>query len=152
MKKLILLFLLFSAAFGTGAAASETPLGVEEIASVDELAAGIQSHFPKVQGEVKAVKGDRFTVSLGAKDGLVPGVMLTLWRDGKEILHPVTGQVIGRTEDEVGDAAVTDVTETTCYGRDEKTTEGPEGGRQGEDHAEEDQHGAPPAAGRQARD
>src|SRR5512134_701375 len=113
MRKVILLFLLF-AAFGTGAAASETPLGVEEIESVDELAAGILSYFPRVQGEVKAVHGERITVSLGTKDGIAPGVALTLWRDSKEILHPVTGQVIGRTEDEVGDAAVTDVMETTC--------------------------------------
>jgi hypothetical protein len=114
MKKLFLLFLLFAAAVGTGAAASETPLGVEEIASVDELAAGILSYFPRVQGEVKAVHGDRLTISLGTKNGIAPGVMLTLWRDSREILHPVTGQVIGRTEDEVGDAAVTEVMDTTC--------------------------------------
>jgi hypothetical protein len=114
MKKLILLFLLFAVAFGTGAAASETPLGVEEIESIDELATGILSFFPRVQGEVKAVHGERITVSLGTKDGIAPGVVLTLWRDGKEILHPVTGKVIGRMEDEIGDAAVSDVMETTC--------------------------------------
>lgn len=114
MKKLVLLFLLCAAVFGTGAAAFETPLGVEEIESVDELATRVLSYFPRVQGEVKAVHGDRITVSLGTKDGIAPGVVLTLWRDGKEILHPVTGQVIGRTEDGVGDAAVTDVTDTTC--------------------------------------
>jgi hypothetical protein len=97
-------------------ALAEKPLGVDEFTSVDQLAAEIQSYFPKVQGEVKTVQGDRLTIGLGTKDGLVPGVTLTLWRDGKEIHHPVTGAVIGRTEDEVGSVEVTGLTETTCTG------------------------------------
>jgi hypothetical protein len=128
MKKVILLFLLFAAAFGTGEAATETSLGVAEITSVDELATGILSYFPRVQGEVKAVHGERLTVSLGTKNGIAPGVILTLWRDSKEILHPVTGQVIGRTEDEVGDAAVTDVMETTCTAVMRKRVKDPQEG------------------------
>ena len=34
---------------------------------------------------------------------------LTLWREGKDILHPVTKAVIGRTEEEVGTVEVTAV-------------------------------------------
>ncbi len=107
----LLLFLTLIIPF---AASAEKPLGVEEFTSVDQLTNEILSYFPKIQGEVKTVQGDRLTIALGTKNGLVPGVTLTLWRDGKEILHPVTGAVIGRTEDAVGSVEVTGVTETTC--------------------------------------
>ncbi len=96
------------------AASAEKPLGVEEFTSVDQLTAEILSYFPKIQGEVKAVQGDRLTIGLGTKNGLVPGVTLTLWRDGKEIHHPVTGAVIGRAEDAIGSVEVTGLTDTTC--------------------------------------
>ncbi len=113
MKKVLfsLLFLVLAVPF---AALGEKPLGVEEFVSVDQLSAEILSYFPKVQGEVKTVQGDRLTIGLGTKNGLVQGVTLTLWRDGKEIHHPVTGAVIGRAEDEVGSAEVTGLEDTTC--------------------------------------
>lgn len=112
MKKFFILLLL-TIVFVAAAIAAEKPLGVEEYTSVDELAAAIQSYFPKVQGEVKAAQGDLLTIALGTKDGLLTGVSLTLWRDGKEIHHPVTGAVIGREEDEIGDAEVVTVETAT---------------------------------------
>ena len=83
---------------------------------MDQLAAAITSYFPKVQGEVKSVEGDKITITLGTKDGLQQGVVLTVWRDGKEILHPVTNLVIGHLEDEVGSLEVTVPGETTSIG------------------------------------
>ncbi len=113
MKRTFFL-LLFLALVIPAAASAEKPLGVEEFTSVDQLTAEILSYFPKIQGEVKTIQGDSLTIGLGTKNGLVPGVELTLWRDGKEILHPVTGAVIGRVEDAVGSVEVTGLTETTC--------------------------------------
>ncbi len=114
MMKRIFFLLLFLALVIPVAASAEKPLGVEEFTSVDQLTTEILSYFPKIQGEVKTIQGDRLTIGLGTKNGLVSGVILTLWRDGKEILHPVTGAVIGRTEDAVGSVEVTGLTETTC--------------------------------------
>jgi hypothetical protein len=115
MKKALIPLLVLALVVPLSALA-EKPLGVDEFTSVDQLSAEILSYFPKVQGEVKTVQGDRLTIGLGTKNGLVPGVTLTLWRDGKEILHPVTGAVIGRTEDEVGSVEITSLTETTGTG------------------------------------
>ncbi len=98
------------------AAAAGSPLGMREFTSVDELAASIQSHFPKVQGEIKDVRGDEVTFTLGSRDGLQKGALLTVWRDGKEILHPVTNMVIGRMEDQVGSLEVTGVGDKTSTG------------------------------------
>jgi len=112
MKRIIHL-ILFVLLFVPTSFAADKPLGVEEFTSVDEFAIAIASYFPKVQGEVKAVSGDHLTLSLAKKDGIMPDMELTLWRDGKEILHPVTGAVIGRAEDEVGTIEVTSVTDTS---------------------------------------
>ncbi len=114
IMKRVFFLLLFLALVIPFAASAEKPLGVEEFTSVDQLTTEILSYFPKIQGEVKTIQGDRLTIGLGTKNGLVPGVTLTLWRDGKEIHHPVTGAVIGRTEDAVGSVEVTGLTETTC--------------------------------------
>ena len=106
MRTLIALVLL-AASLGSPVFAADKPLGPEEFRSVDELAMEITSYFPKVQGEVKAVQADRLTIALGKKEGLMPGMSLTLWRDGKEILHPVSGIVLGREEEEIGTVEVT---------------------------------------------
>jgi hypothetical protein len=113
MKKYFILFALVLS-FGSLGAAAEKPLGVEDVTSIEEIANDIASYFPKVQGEVKAVQGDHLTIGLGSKNGLLPGVTLTLWRDGKEIHHPVTGQVLGFAEDEVGSVKVVGVADATC--------------------------------------
>jgi hypothetical protein len=112
MKKIFIGFVLLLA-MGVAAHAADKPLGVEEYTSIDQLAKEIVSYFPKVQGEVTAVKGNQLTIALGTKDGLMPGVELTLWRDGKEILHPVTGAVIGRVEVPVGSAEVLSLSEAS---------------------------------------
>lgn len=106
MRTLIALVLL-AASLGSPAFAADRPLGPEEFRSVDELAMEIALYFPKVQGEVKSVQADRLTIALGNREGLMPGMSLTLWRDGKEILHPVSGIVLGREEEEIGTVEVT---------------------------------------------
>jgi hypothetical protein len=112
MKKIISLF-LFALLSVPAVYGAEKPLGVEEFTSVEELALSISSYFPKAQGVVKSGQGDRVTISLGKKDGMIPGMELMLWRDGKEILHPVTNAVIGRAEEQVGTIEVTSVGDAT---------------------------------------
>jgi hypothetical protein len=92
---------------------ADRPLGPVEMTSVDELAYAIAAYFPKVQGAVTAVHGERLTLALGEKNGIMPGMVLTVWRDGSDILHPVTRVVIGVVEDEVGTIEITSVKETT---------------------------------------
>jgi hypothetical protein len=127
VKKIVLFFsmMLLVCFVAIGA---EKPYGVEEFTSVKELADSISSYFPKVQGEVKNVHGDTLSVSLGKKDGLKTGVTLMLWRAGKEIVHPVTGAVIGRAEEEVGEAEVTEVGETASTLRILKKQQSPRQG------------------------
>ncbi len=127
MRKVILPCLLLLSLV-TASIAAEKPLGVKEYTSVDQLAAAIASYFPKVQGEVKTVAGGQVTITLGTKDGLQQGVVLTVWRDGKEILHPITHSVIGHLEDEVGSLEVTSAGETTSTGVMKKKMKDPVAG------------------------
>ena len=103
------MLLLCALVFTAPLRGAEKPLGLDEFNSVDDLASAILAYFPKVQGDVTAVQGDQLTIALGKKNALLPGMVLGVWRDGKEILHPVTGMVIGHVEEEVGNAEVTRV-------------------------------------------
>lgn len=113
MRKWIFL-LLFVLLSGSGAVAAEKQQGVQEFTSIEELAMTFSLYFPKVQGEVTAVRGDELSLSVGRKQGILPGMMITLWREGRKIQHPVTKAVLGRAEDEVGTVEVTSVQDTAC--------------------------------------
>jgi hypothetical protein len=80
--------------------------------TISSLIGEVQSRFPKVSGEVLEVQGRSVTISVGARDGLVRGVELTLVREGRELRHPKTGEVLGKTEKEVGRIRVDEVKES----------------------------------------
>lgn len=105
---IILLFVFVSNAWP-----AEPARPVDRLRSLGDIAAEMASYFPKVEARVKDVSGDRLTISIGKKEGLVPGVVLSLWREGRELRHPTTGVVIGRAEEEIGSAEVTDVGDGT---------------------------------------
>jgi hypothetical protein len=73
--------------------------------------------FPKVDGEIIEVQGSTVTLALGRRDGLVAGVELALYREGRELRHPKTGEVLGRTEQPVGRVSVQQVFEAYSTGR-----------------------------------
>jgi hypothetical protein len=76
----------------------------------------VQALFPKVDGEVIEVQNGTVTLSLGSKDGLVPGVQLALYRQGRELRHPKTGEVLVRTEQQLGRLSVQQVSEAYSTG------------------------------------
>jgi hypothetical protein len=73
--------------------------------------------FPRVDGDVLEVQGETVTLSIGQRDGLVPGVELSLYREGRELRHPRTGEVLGKTEQAVGRMLVQQVFEAYATGR-----------------------------------
>jgi hypothetical protein len=67
---------------------------------------------PEVQrGLVLYVDTTRVVIDLTAADGVKPGTVLSLRRDRIPIVHPVTGEVLGELDDEVGTARVTETRE-----------------------------------------
>ncbi|MFA5073115.1 MAG: VCBS repeat-containing protein [Nitrospirota bacterium] len=114
MKRFAVLFFL-SVMLASRAPAAEKSLGIEEFTSLNDFVQAISSYFPKIQGVITSVKGDILSASVGEQDGLKPGVILSLWREGKEIVHPETQQVLGRMEEMIGEAEVTDVKERSSF-------------------------------------
>src|SRR5918996_1966582 len=73
--------------------------------------------FPKVDGDIVEAANGAITLSLGRKDGLVTGVELDVYREGRELRHPRTGALLGRTEQAVGRVRVEQVFEAYATGR-----------------------------------
>ena len=94
---------------GSGAGPAPTP--------ITTLVAQVVALFPKVEGDVLKVEGDQATLSVGKRDGVVAGVELMVYREGEELKHPKTGEVLGRTEKTVGRLTITDVAEAYSTGR-----------------------------------
>jgi hypothetical protein len=79
-------------------AAATTPTApTAPVAPVPEL--------PK-RGFVLYVEPSRIVIDLTAADGVRPGQLISLRRDRIPIVHPVTGEVLGELDDEVGTARV----------------------------------------------
>src|SRR5262249_19352362 len=85
------------ALWGSGTSGAQTAAP-----SLGVLVDQVQALFPKVDGEVIEVQNGTVTLGLGSKDGLVAGVELALYRQGRELKHPKTGEILGRTEQAAG--------------------------------------------------
>jgi hypothetical protein len=57
------------------------------------------------------VDTSRIVIDLTAADGLRPGALVSLRRDKIPIVHPVTGEVLGELDEEIGTARVTEIRE-----------------------------------------
>lgn len=64
----------------------------------DEAAKKIAGVFPQLQGLVVEVDGDRVLVDFGTTRGAYEGMELEAYREGEEVMHPLTGQSLGRRD------------------------------------------------------
>ncbi len=91
------------------AAAVSAPTGRAAVARTVAPSVNGQPATPGKQGVVIFVDTSRVAVDLTAADGVRPGTLLSLRRDRIPIVHPVTGEVLGDLDEEVGIARVTEV-------------------------------------------
>ena len=90
-----------------GAAQTEAPPAFGTL--VNQMVA----FFPALAGEIVEAKDKEVVVSIGRREGAQVGMELSLFREGRELRHPKTGEVLGRVEQEVGLAVVSQVSETS---------------------------------------
>jgi hypothetical protein len=109
-SRLVLSFLVLVAAAASATAQS----GPSSLGVVVDQVLGL---FPKVDGDVLEASGSAVTLSLGRRDGLVAGIELSVYRQGRELRHPRTGALLGRTEQAVGRVLVEQVFEAYATGR-----------------------------------
>jgi len=93
---------------GPGRACAQETVAIR---AAEEAARRIAEAFPLLQGLVLAVDGDRLLVDLGSKRGAYEGMELEVYREGKEITHPATGESLGRREVRLATIRLIDVKE-----------------------------------------
>ena len=81
-------------------------------AVASDVAVQLAQRFPHLKGEVVDVQGEQLYVSLGARNQVLEGMRLSVFREGKELKSPTTGNVFGRLEEDLGTVTVTQVAET----------------------------------------
>jgi hypothetical protein len=81
---------------------------------------------PPKRGYVVFVEPTRIVIDLTAVDGLQPGAVVSLRRDRIPLVHPVTGEVLGDLDDEVGIARVTEIREKFSLAEVQSTAPGAE--------------------------
>ena len=92
-------------------------------AQLQAIVGQIIAFFPRVSGEVVEVQGTSVTLSVGKRNGVVAGLELSLFREGRELRHPKTGEVLGKTEKALGRLRVTEVAEAYSIGTVEAGTD-----------------------------
>jgi len=101
----------------TPSAQTPAPAGGPPPSQIAALVSQVTALFPKVEGDIIKVDADRVTLSIGKRDGLVSGVELEVYREGEELKHPKTGEVLGRKEEAVGRVIVEQVAEAYATAR-----------------------------------
>ncbi len=94
-----------------GTATSPSAQPAPPPASFKVLADQVAAFFPVVETEVVEVAGGRVTLASGRTQGVQLGLELTVFREGRELYHPVTRKLLGRSEETLGRLVVTEVFE-----------------------------------------
>ena len=90
---------------------AQPPAGPTTSAPMTALVDQLLDLFPKFEGEVLEVQSGVLTLGAGVKAGARPGLEVELFREGREIKHPRTGEVLGRAEDALGTTRITQAQE-----------------------------------------
>ncbi|HEX9746921.1 MAG TPA: VCBS repeat-containing protein [Methylomirabilota bacterium] len=103
---LALLAVVVAGSASAQSTAPAPPAGPTSSAPMTALVDQLFDLFPKFEGEVLEVRGGVLTLGAGAKEGARPGLDVEIFRQGREIKHPRTGQILGRAEDPLGGARI----------------------------------------------
>ena len=101
----------------------------QEMASsraAEEAAARLAQAFPTLQGSVVGIDGDRILIDLGSRQKVYQGMELQVYREGEDVKHPVSGQILGKRDRRLGLLRVVEVqegfSEATAISRQEGST------------------------------
>lgn len=76
---------------------------------INKLSLKISQDLPLVEGFVISVDGDRLTLDIGGNRGLKKGMKCIVYKEGKEIIHPMTRKVLGKETEELGEIKLNQV-------------------------------------------
>ena len=76
---------------------------------INRLTNKIIQDLPLVEGYVIGVNGDLLTLDLGSSKDVKKGMKCIIYREGRDIIHPITKKVLGKQTEELGEAKLTEV-------------------------------------------
>ena len=91
---------------------------------INRLSLKISQDLPMVEGYVISVDGDRLTLDIGGNRKLKKGMKCIVYKEGKEIIHPMTRKVLGKETEELGEIKLTQVFPEFSVGQVIKTKAG----------------------------
>lgn len=77
--------------------------------AVENLARKITEDLPLIQGFIIKIDGDDLILDAGRNGGLKKGMKCHVYREGKEIKHPITGEILGKETKILGEILVSEV-------------------------------------------
>jgi TolB-like protein len=77
--------------------------------AVDNLAIAIYNELPIVEGSIIKVDKDTYFIDAGSQKGIRKGSKCVAFRAGENILHPTTGEVLGKRVTKLGELVVIQV-------------------------------------------
>lgn len=104
---------------------AETIIGEAVMDAVTKLSADLSTRGAGAAGSAKEVEieasvadvsGASITITAGSAAGITNGMKLTVFRKGKEIKDPTTGEVLDVQTDRIGDLVITSVRERIATG------------------------------------
>ena len=85
--------------------------------AVEQLANKFVKSLPLVQGSVIRINSDGIMLDIGRKGGIKKGIKCTVYKEGSEVKHPVTGEVLGKEKTIVAEVLITDSFDKYSSGR-----------------------------------
>ena len=73
---------------------------------VENIARAITEDLRLVDGFVIQVNGGKIMLDKGTSSGLKPGMKCIIYREGRQIRHPITGEILGKETEIVGEVLV----------------------------------------------
>lgn len=84
-----------------------------EISYFQNLKETLLSYFPTVSGKVLKLENNKLILDKGSREGIKKGQRLIIFEETVPLIHPVTRQIIGKSEKIVGTAEVVSVEENS---------------------------------------
>jgi hypothetical protein len=110
-RPVVALLLLMAMVVLPASAQTQAPPSGAPPSQIAALVSQVTALFPKVEGDIIKVDEGQVTLSIGKRDGVVAGVELEVYREGEELKHPKTGELLGRKEEILGRVVVEQVAE-----------------------------------------
>jgi TolB-like protein len=92
--------------------------------AIDNLARKITQELPLVEGYIIQIDGPKVILDNGRNSGLKKGMKCVVYKEGGEIKHPLTGEILGKDTIILAEVLITDVFDKYCVARSIKNEGG----------------------------